>query len=121
MAMTMFLTGGTINEYFPDGETWAIAVSYTHLDSIVHCLFFLDDGTHSRTQSVCSLYRNSFYLEGLQVELDVYKRQDADIFGPSVPKMFQVEDARPYAEQIDGRDLIIPIEKYGIKLLSRCV
>ena len=43
---------------------------------------------------------------------------DADIFGPSVPKMFQVEDARPYAEQIDGRDLIVPIEKYGIKLLS---
>ena len=43
---------------------------------------------------------------------------DADIFGPSVPKMFQVEDARPYAEQIDGRDLIIPVEKYGIKLLS---
>ena len=43
---------------------------------------------------------------------------DADIFGPSMPKMFQVEDARPYAEQIDGRDLIIPIEKYGIKLLS---
>ena len=43
---------------------------------------------------------------------------DADIFGPSIPKMFQVEDARPYAEEVDGRDLIIPIEKYGIKLLS---
>lgn len=43
---------------------------------------------------------------------------DADIFGPSVPKMFQVEDARPYAETIDGRDLIVPIEKYGLKLLS---
>ena len=43
---------------------------------------------------------------------------DADIFGPSVPKMFQVEDERPYAENIDGRDLIIPVEKYGIKLLS---
>ena len=27
-------------------------------------------------------------------------------------------DARPYAERIDGRDLIVPIEKYGIKLLS---
>ena len=38
---------------------------------------------------------------------------DADIFGPSMPKMFQVEDARPYAERIDGRDLIIPVEKYG--------
>ena len=52
-------------------------------------------------------------LQGYKVGL-----LDADIFGPSMPKMFQVEDARPYAEQIDGRDLIIPIEKYGIKLLS---
>ena len=43
---------------------------------------------------------------------------DADIFGPSVPKMFHVEDARPYAERVDGRDLIVPVEKYGIKLLS---
>ena len=43
---------------------------------------------------------------------------DADIFGPSVPKMFDVEDARPYVEQIGGRDLILPVEKYGIKILS---
>ncbi len=43
---------------------------------------------------------------------------DADIFGPSVPKMFQVEDAKPYSENIEGRDLIVPIEKYGLKLLS---
>ena len=43
---------------------------------------------------------------------------DCDIFGPSVPKMFQVEDARPYAVNVDGRDLICPIEKYGVKLLS---
>ena len=43
---------------------------------------------------------------------------DADVFGPSMPKMFQVEDARPYAEKIDGRDMIIPVEKYGVKLLS---
>lgn len=43
---------------------------------------------------------------------------DADIFGPSQPKMFQEEGARPYAENIDGRELIVPIEKYGVKLLS---
>ena len=43
---------------------------------------------------------------------------DADIFGPSMPKMFDVEDERPYAERVDGRDLIIPVEKYGVKLLS---
>lgn len=43
---------------------------------------------------------------------------DADIFGPSMPKMFHVEDARPYAVKKDGRELIEPVEKYGIKLLS---
>ena len=43
---------------------------------------------------------------------------DADIFGPSMPKMFRVEDARPCAVEKDGRQLIEPIEKYGVKLLS---
>lgn len=43
---------------------------------------------------------------------------DADIFGPSMPKMFQVEDARPYMEEVEGRELIVPVEKYGVKLLS---
>ena len=43
---------------------------------------------------------------------------DADIFGPSVPKMFDVEQERPYAVHVDGRDLIEPIEKYGVRLLS---
>lgn len=43
---------------------------------------------------------------------------DTDIFGPSMPKMFDVEDERPYAVEKDGRQLIEPIEKYGVKLLS---
>ena len=43
---------------------------------------------------------------------------DCDIFGPSVPKMFQTEDARPYSEPIEGRDLIVPVEQYGVKMLS---
>lgn len=43
---------------------------------------------------------------------------DADIFGPSQPKMFQVEDARPVLEKVGGRDLIQPAENYGVKLLS---
>lgn len=43
---------------------------------------------------------------------------DADIFGPSQPKMFHVEDARPCLEEIDGRELIQPAENYGVKLLS---
>lgn len=43
---------------------------------------------------------------------------DADIFGPSVPKMFGEEDARPYLEDVNGRELIIPVEKFGVKMLS---
>ncbi|KXB40586.1 ATP-binding protein, Mrp/Nbp35 family [Bacteroidales bacterium KA00344] len=43
---------------------------------------------------------------------------DTDIFGPSMPKMFGVEDVRPYAVKVDGRQLIEPVEKYGVKLLS---
>ena len=43
---------------------------------------------------------------------------DADIFGPSMPKMFGLEDAELYMHEVDGRQLIIPAERYGVKLLS---
>ena len=43
---------------------------------------------------------------------------DCDIFGPSIPKMFHVEDARPYSEEVDGKAMIVPIEQYGVKMLS---
>lgn len=44
---------------------------------------------------------------------------DADIYGPSVPIMFDLVGAKPSARETeDGKTLILPIEKYGIKLLS---
>lgn len=43
---------------------------------------------------------------------------DADIFGPSMPKMFGVEDEPIYMINEEGRDWIEPVEKYGVKLLS---
>lgn len=43
---------------------------------------------------------------------------DADIFGPSVPKMFGVEDEPIYMENADGQDRIVPVERYGVKVLS---
>lgn len=43
---------------------------------------------------------------------------DADIFGPSMPKMFGVEDEQIYMVNKDGRDWIEPVEKYGVKMLS---
>ena len=42
----------------------------------------------------------------------------ADIFGPSQPKMFNVEEARPYMVEVGGRELIEPAANYGVKLLS---
>jgi ATP-binding protein involved in chromosome partitioning len=43
---------------------------------------------------------------------------DADVYGPSVPKMFQVEGSRPDVKQIKNQDFIIPVVNYGVKLLS---
>ncbi len=43
---------------------------------------------------------------------------DADIYGPSIPLMFDLVNAQPLAEHRDGHDVIIPIEKYGLKVLS---
>ena len=43
---------------------------------------------------------------------------DADIFGPTIPKMFGVEGEHPFVEKIEGRDMIVPVEKYGVKVLS---
>ncbi|MDP4291473.1 MAG: Mrp/NBP35 family ATP-binding protein, partial [Bacteroidota bacterium] len=43
---------------------------------------------------------------------------DADIYGPSVPLMFDVMDEKPEVFEVDGRTFIRPIEKYGVKILS---
>lgn len=43
---------------------------------------------------------------------------DADIYGPSVPIMFGVRGERPQMADIDGKGMIVPLERYGIKLLS---
>ena len=43
---------------------------------------------------------------------------DADIYGPSVPIMFGVRGERPMMTEVDGKGWIVPLEKYGIKLLS---
>jgi ATP-binding protein involved in chromosome partitioning len=43
---------------------------------------------------------------------------DADIYGPSVPIMFGVRGERPMMKDVNGKGVIIPLEKYGIKLMS---
>ncbi|MCK9205234.1 MAG: Mrp/NBP35 family ATP-binding protein [Bacteroidales bacterium] len=43
---------------------------------------------------------------------------DADIYGPSIPKMFGIEDMRPEVSALGDKEIIFPIEKYGVKIIS---
>jgi ATP-binding protein involved in chromosome partitioning len=43
---------------------------------------------------------------------------DADIYGPSQPLMFDVQHEKPMGKQVDGKNLIVPIESFGVKILS---
>jgi ATP-binding protein involved in chromosome partitioning len=43
---------------------------------------------------------------------------DADIYGPSIPIMFDVEKSRPQMVSVNGRNLIVPVENHGVKILS---
>lgn len=43
---------------------------------------------------------------------------DADIFGPSMPVMFGMEDDKPGMVEEDGRNLVVPLKKYGVEMIS---
>jgi ATP-binding protein involved in chromosome partitioning len=43
---------------------------------------------------------------------------DADIYGPSIPVMFNCEHEQPMVKQVNGKNIIIPIEQYNVKLIS---
>ncbi|RED96173.1 Mrp/NBP35 family ATP-binding protein [Marinoscillum furvescens] len=43
---------------------------------------------------------------------------DADIFGPSVPTMFNCEHEQPGVTDVNGKNMLIPIQQYGVKLMS---
>ncbi len=43
---------------------------------------------------------------------------DADIFGPSVPVMFNCEHEQPGVKPVNGKNMIVPLEQYGVKLIS---
>ena len=55
----------------------------------------------------------SFSLKGFKTGLI-----DADIFGPSIPKMLNVEDQSPTVIEKKGTDIMVPVESFGVKLLS---
>jgi ATP-binding protein involved in chromosome partitioning len=51
--------------------------------------------------------------QGLKVAL-----VDADIYGPSIPKMFGIEDLKPQMTKSGKKDMMLPIEKFGVKIMS---
>jgi ATP-binding protein involved in chromosome partitioning len=55
----------------------------------------------------------ALYYGGAKVGL-----MDADIYGPSVPIMFGVRGERPLMREVNGKGMIVPLEKMGIRLMS---
>ena len=55
----------------------------------------------------------AFARNGLKVAL-----VDADIYGPSIPKMFGLENERPDVTAIGDKEMMFPIEKFGVKIMS---
>lgn len=43
---------------------------------------------------------------------------DADVYGPSIPIMFDVEKERPLGKKINGKEMMVPVESHGVKILS---
>ncbi len=43
---------------------------------------------------------------------------DADLYGPSIPTMFGLENEKPFVQKIEGKDYILPIKKYGVDVIS---
>lgn len=43
---------------------------------------------------------------------------DADIYGPSIPKMFGIEHVQPVVTRSNNKEIILPVEKYGVKIMS---
>jgi ATP-binding protein involved in chromosome partitioning len=63
--------------------------------------------------TVASNFALALSADGAKVGL-----MDADIYGPSLPIMFGVRGERPMMKTVDGKGMIMPLEKYGIRLMS---
>jgi ATP-binding protein involved in chromosome partitioning len=63
--------------------------------------------------TVASNFALALAVDGAKVGL-----MDADIYGPSVPIMFGLRGQRPMMKTVDGKGMILPMEKYGIRVMS---
>jgi len=89
------------------------AASYNPLDQIKHIIAIASGKGGVGKSTVAVNLAVALALKGAKVGI-----LDADIYGPSIPLMFDLVDAKPHSENRHGRDMIIPLEKYGLKVLS---
>jgi ATP-binding protein involved in chromosome partitioning len=95
------------------GNITVKAASYNPLDHIKNIVAVASGKGGVGKSTVAANLAVALALKGAKVGI-----LDADIYGPSIPLMFDLVDEKPYSEKRNGRDMIVPIEKYGLKVLS---
>lgn len=90
-----------------------VAPKNLHLPNIKHIILVSSGKGGVGKSTVASNLALALSMQGAKTGL-----LDADIYGPSLPIMFGVEGAKPSTKTIDGKQKIVPIEKWGLKLLS---
>ncbi|TAJ11489.1 ATP-binding protein [Marinilabiliaceae bacterium JC017] len=83
------------------------------LDNVKHVLLVASGKGGVGKSTVAANLAISLAREGYATGL-----LDADLYGPSVPILFDIEDKKPMVTHRDGQSIIEPIEKYGIRIMS---
>src|SRR6056297_2023917 len=83
------------------------------LDNVKHTLLISSGKGGVGKSTVAANLAISLSREGYKVGL-----LDADLYGPSIPILFDIEGEHPKAKKQGDDDIMIPIEKYGVKIMS---
>ena len=83
------------------------------LDNVKHVIIVASGKGGVGKSTVSVNLAISLARQGLKVAL-----VDADLYGPSIPKMMGVEDIQPEVTMIGDKEVFFPVEKYGIKMIS---
>lgn len=90
-----------------------VAPKNLHLPNIKHIILVSSGKGGVGKSTVASNLALALSMQGAKTGL-----LDADIYGPSLPIMFALEGAKPSTKTVDGKQKIVPMEKWGLKLLS---
>ena len=83
------------------------------MDGVKHIIVIASGKGGVGKSTVAANLAIAFARNGLRTAL-----VDADIYGPSIPKMFGLENERPDVTSFGDKEMMFPIEKYGVKIMS---